>query len=148
MKKTTLAIALIAAASFSTTAIAQEKKINPWKQCGIGAMVFDDNPTAAALSNIIWDLGTTAVSSNVSSQDSCEGAEATVGIFIKQNFDAVVEQVSQGEGDHLNAMLDILAVEGDARITAISNVRANTADAMASDSLTAEGLYNIVLENI
>ncbi|GAA6185160.1 MULTISPECIES: DUF3015 family protein [Alteromonadaceae] len=147
MKKTTLVIALVTAC-LSTSATAQEKKVNPWKQCGIGAMIFDDNRTAAAISNVIWDLGTTAVSSNVSSQDSCKGIDVTAGLFIQQNFDIVVEQISQGEGDHLNAILDILEVEIDSRADVIANVRSNAAIAIAANSATPESVYNIVVASI
>ena len=64
IKKITLATTLMAAL-LSGNAMAQDD-INPWKHCGIGAMIFDDNGAAAAISNIIWDLGTTALSTKIS----------------------------------------------------------------------------------
>ena len=75
MKKHTLIAAAIAVAGLSSNAMADDhmEKVNPWKQCGIGAMIFDDNGTAAAISNIIWDLGTTALSTKISSEESCNG---------------------------------------------------------------------------
>ena len=78
-KKLAIAATLMTA-TLSGQAMAQEN-INPWKHCGIGAIIFDDNGTAAAISNIIWDLGTTAVSSKVSSADSCEGKLVTAAVF-------------------------------------------------------------------
>ncbi len=41
------------------------KKLNLWVDCGIGAMIFDNTAWAAATSNIIWDLGITATTSNI-----------------------------------------------------------------------------------
>ncbi len=111
MKKITIC-ALLASTILSANAMAEEKtKINPWKDCGIGAMIFEDNGVAAAISNIIWDLGTTAVSSKVSSEDSCEGVEVQAAQFIQDNYDQVIEETSQGAGSHLTAMLDMLEVE-------------------------------------
>ena len=46
---------------------------NAYVQCGIGAAIFKNNKTAAIISNIIWDLGTTAISSQTSSPETCEG---------------------------------------------------------------------------
>ncbi|MBI3771765.1 MAG: hypothetical protein HY272_03590 [Gammaproteobacteria bacterium] len=39
---------------------------NPWLDCGIGAMIFTETKWAAVTSNVIWDLGTTAVTSGAS----------------------------------------------------------------------------------
>ncbi|MFT6992708.1 MAG: hypothetical protein ACJASL_004709, partial [Paraglaciecola sp.] len=62
MKKIITTVAAIAALSLTSThSFAQdaEVKLNPWQDCGLGAMVFPDNGVAAAISNVIWDLGTT-----------------------------------------------------------------------------------------
>lgn len=98
--------------------------INPWKHCGIGAMIFNDNPTAALLSNIIWDLGTTAVSSKSSSDENCEGDRTIAAVFIQQHFNTLIEQTSQGEGEHLNAMLEILSVPHQDQVAVIASLRA------------------------
>ncbi|WP_235956226.1 hypothetical protein [Grimontia sedimenti] len=50
-------------------------------------MIFNDIPAAAGISNVIWDLGTTAVSSNISSQETCEGSRVKAAMFIQDNFD-------------------------------------------------------------
>lgn len=78
MFKKTLLIFCLSLVGVSSTANSQE--INAWKHCGIGAMIFNDNETAAAISNVIWDLGTTALSSKISSQESCEGAAAQTAV--------------------------------------------------------------------
>lgn len=123
MKK--LASILVAVSALSTNAFAQEnvENINAWKHCGIGAAIFDDNGTAAALSNVIWDLGTTALSSQISSEDSCSGKRAVVAVFIQNNFNSVLEQTAMGEGEHVNAMLEILEVEENDKASVIAAVR-------------------------
>ena len=134
--------------TLSGQTLAQEN-INPWKHCGIGAIIFDDNGTAAAISNVIWDLGTTAVSSKVSSADSCEGKLVTAAVFIQDNFKKVMEETSQGEGEHLVAMMDILGVEQAERANVIAAVRADMAGVVAANAQTSpETYYNAVVANI
>ncbi len=147
LKKVTLAAAILGA-TFGGQAMAQED-INPWKHCGIGAVIFDDNGTAAAISNIIWDLGTTAVSSKISSAESCEGKMVTAAVFIQNNFKTVMEETSQGEGEHLTAMMDILDVNAAQRDDVIIAVRANMASEVAnSQTVSPEAYYNAVVASI
>lgn len=35
-----------------------------YTQCGLGAMIAPHTPVVAAITNVTWDLGTTAISSN------------------------------------------------------------------------------------
>jgi hypothetical protein len=139
MKK--LLIATAAVACFSANAA--EEDINPWKHCGIGALIFDDNGTAAALSNIIWDLGTTAVSSQISSESSCEGNRTKTAMFIQDNFKQVMEQTTEGEGKHIDAMLEMLEVDSEKRETIIANLRAKI-----SADTQPEGYYNLLVAAI
>lgn len=146
-KKLTITAAILSA-TLSGQAMAQED-INPWKHCGIGAMIFDDNGTAAAISNIIWDLGTTAVSSKISSADSCEGKMVTAAVFIQDNFSTVMEETSQGSGEHLSAMLDILSIDDAQRADVIAGVRHNIAENMSKRAaITPEAYYNAVVASI
>lgn len=145
MKKYTLIAVAIAVAGLSSNAMADDhmEKVNPWKQCGIGAMIFDDNGTAAAISNIIWDLGTTALSTKISSEESCNGKRTKVAMFIQDNFDVVLEQTSAGQGEHLNAMLEILEVADADKAAVLATVRGSvTADAQP------EAYYNTLVAAI
>ncbi|MCG7497798.1 DUF3015 domain-containing protein [Vibrio sp. Of7-15] len=132
----------------------EEHSINPWTQCGIGAMVFNDNPQAAAISNVIWDLGTTAVSSNISSESNCEGSEVKTAMFIQQSYNNIIEETAQGNGDHLTAMLDLLEVDAAAREDVLSGVRANMAQTVSQPEYAtsttpekAEMYYNALIIN-
>ena len=147
MKK--IALLAVAAAFMSGNVAAEDKKgINPWTQCGIGAMIFKDTPAAAGISNVIWDLGTTAVSSNVSSQGSCEGSEVKAAMFIQNNFDQMMEDTSKGSGDHINAMLEILDVDVMDQQDVITSVRANVAVQLAADEVTPQSYYNAVVASL
>lgn len=139
MLKATLSAAILAGAFLATPAKAND--INPWQQCGLGAMVFPDNGTAAAISNVIWDLGTTAVSSNASSQESCKGANVKTAQFIQQTFPVLEQEIAQGEGEYVAAMLNVRGCEAAAHADIVSAIRNEYADKPAAD---AQALYNIV----
>ena len=142
---------LVSAVALSTllagNAVAADK-VNPWKHCGIGAMIFDNNGAAAAISNIIWDLGTTAVSSKVSSEDSCEGANVKAAQFIQDNYNQVLEETSQGNGEHVTAMLDMLSVEEAKQPQVLAAIRTEMAGKVASEQATPEAYYNVVMASL
>jgi len=138
MLKATLSAAILAGAFLAAPAKAN---INPWQQCGLGAMVFPDNGTAAAISNIIWDLGTTAVSSNISSPETCKGANVKTAQFIQQTFPVLEQEIAQGEGEYVAAMLNVRGCEATAHADIVSAIRNDFADKPAAD---AQALYNIV----
>ena len=102
-------VAALSASAFSTQA--QANDINPWKHCGIGAVIFDDNGTAAAVSNIIWDSGTTAVTSATITPETCSSKEISVANFIDTTYDVLVTETAQGRGDHLATALNLVGCE-------------------------------------
>ncbi|MDP2561639.1 DUF3015 family protein [Psychrobium sp. 1_MG-2023] len=122
----------VVATLLAPTTQASEQNVNPWQHCGIGAMVFDNNGAAAAISNIIWDLGTTAVSSKISSVENCAGAKAKTAMFIKQSYNNIIEETAQGQGEHLNAMLDLLEVDQASRQDVLTNVRSDMATVVSN----------------
>jgi len=44
-------------------------------------------PINVAVTNVTWDLGTTAISSDISSQDSCQGGKVKVRVFINNSYE-------------------------------------------------------------
>jgi hypothetical protein len=150
MKKTlvsALMVGAISVAAISPTATAAEnkKQLNPWHDCGIGAMIFKDNGTAAAISNIIWDLGTTAVTSNVSSQNSCEGAGAKTAMFINATLPKLEQDIASGEGEYISAMLELRGCEATSHQAIIKAVREDYAN---TPSKNAEELFNTVEKHV
>jgi hypothetical protein len=123
MKKTITTVAAIASLSLTSThSFAQdlEVKINPWQDCGLGAMVFPDNGVAAAISNVIWDLGTTAVTSASASEDNCNATRVQTARFVTESLPNLEEDIVKGEGQHLTTMLNLIGCE-----TAQQNVVSN-----------------------
>lgn len=125
----------------SPTVQAKDGGINPWKHCGIGAIIFDDNGTAAALSNIIWDLGTTAVSSKISSESSCEGSRVAAARFINDTIVTIEEETVTGHGQHLTAALNMMGCATEAHPAIIEQVRADLDLDIQDNTAKAEAYY-------
>lgn len=153
--KTLIAALIFLALSVPTASSAAEtaasKNLNPWTDCGIGAMIFTNTGWAAAISNIIWDLGTTAVTSNVSSQNTCGSSNAKVAMFIGTTYANLEDETVKGNGQHLQAMLNILSCDPAAHQSIIHSIRSDfgqsisNADYNQKDTLAkAEEYYNLV----
>lgn len=115
---------------------AMAKEINPWKDCGIGAMLFPDkeDEVIALITNVTWDWGTTAVSSKISSPGSCEGADMTAALFINNTYTNLVEETAAGQGSHMASVLSIYGVDANAHTAVSSKIRSEFAS-----SVNAEG---------
>ncbi len=133
---TTLA-AVVALSSVSSISFAQEtnkSQLNPWAHCGIGAVIFKDNGTAATISNIIWDLGTTAVTSASASADSCQGDTANVARFMTESYNNLEEEIVKGEGSHLNAMLNMVGCSSENHASATQAIRNDFSAVMTAEN--------------
>ncbi len=85
--------------------------LNPWQHCGIGAAIFDDNETASAISNVIWDSGTTAITSATASPETCSSTQIDVANYIDLTNDVLTAELAMGSGDHLNGLLAVAGCE-------------------------------------
>lgn len=147
MKKI-LFIALSLLTLFTSTA---EASGNPWSDCGIGAAIFTKSPTAAAISNIIWDLGTTAVSSNTITPATCANKSASAAMFIGVTYANLEVETVRGQGQHLKTLLNIYACQPAAQSQIIQTVRHDFAQSIRSsiyaeqtNEQKAESYYNLV----
>lgn len=158
MKKIIVAATVASAILASPVSLAEEKatksKLNPWTDCGIGAMIFQDVAPAAAISNVIWDLGTTAVTSAGLSEHTCEGANVKTAMFIQQSYNNIIEETAKGNGEHVTAMLDLLEVNQADRQEIMEHVRTDMAQvvsqpayAKATTTEKAEMYYNSLVSN-
>jgi hypothetical protein len=126
---------------------------NAWTQCGIGAMIFTKTGWAAASSNIIWDWGTTATTSSSSSPSQCAGSGNKMGVLIYENYANVEEETAAGEGEHLNAMMQLLNCDSSIQADLIKDVRADFLKDVQDSSYNkkttlekTESLYNNVMD--
>ena len=143
-----IALLLIPAVSFAQ---AQRKELNPWMDCGIGAMLFDETSWAAVISNVIWDLGTTAVISDYSSQHTCNSKKAKTALYIGTVYANLAEELAKGDGKHLRAMLDIRGCTVAAHQPILSGARSEFARSLRDASYAAkptvtkaEEFYNMI----
>jgi hypothetical protein len=150
-----LLLAISTAVPAADDAAPKKKLLNPWIDCGIGAMIFDETTWAAVSSNIIWDLGTTAVTSDQSSQHTCNSKNAKVAKFIGVTYASLEEETVKGDGQHLHAMLNIMGCDASAHANIISEVRTDLGKSMrnaayleSAQEAKAEAYYNIVQTRI
>jgi len=107
--------------------------VNPYRDCGIGAAIFK-NDTGATISNVLWDLGTTAITSATASPDTCEGSEVAAAEFIIETYANLVEETAKGSGDHLNALLQIAGVAQEKQALVTSALRDAIAEVVSQPS--------------
>lgn len=81
---------------------------NPYVDCGIGAALFPETNWAAVSSNVIWDLGSTAITSATSSPNTCSHKNNVAAIYIRDTYAQIIEESVKGDNKHLTAALDIL----------------------------------------
>ncbi len=130
MKKYSV-IGVSLAAALLASNVSAESKPEAFPDCGIGAALFE-NDTGAIISNVIWDLGTTALTSATASPETCEGWNPDAAAFIEKSYDRLVEETAQGQGKHLDTLMSIVQVEEDSRDQVVASVRARMAEIVAS----------------
>lgn len=111
----TLAVVSLAAAA-SAQAQTTRDAPNPWLDCGIGAMIFPDAnlEVGAGISNVTWDLGTTAVTSAQSSPDTCNGLDnVNMAIFIKRTYPSLEAELAEGRGENLTTLASLVGAENE-----------------------------------
>ncbi len=144
--------ALAGSIAFSGSATAGP---NPYADCGIGAAIFQDIHWAAAISNVIWDLGTTAITSATASPETCSGAKVETAKFILENYDNLAEQTAKGSGEHLTAMLNVMGCDAAAHGDIVMSVRQDMAPIVGNSQYSAQttlekasDMYDVVNQNI
>lgn len=148
-------IALVSSLFVAAPAVSMASDLNPWTKCGIGAMLFDETPWAAASSNIIWDLGTTAVTSAGTSENTCDGKDVQAAIFIQETYANLEEETAKGNGQHLTAMLNIMGCDTAVHSDIIQSVRSDFASTVNNAGYgeksvqdKAESYYTVVKSKV
>ena len=130
-------------------------------QCGLGGLIgsaFEEDETTAdfvAIStNVTWDLGTTAASSNSSSPGTCARKNVKVASYIKNSYPQIEKDLAVGQGAYIDGLLDAMEVSKN-RIEIASSIRselAQTAQQPYFEALSQEKkadiLYQIVQSKI
>lgn len=136
--------AVIAAFTASFTASAANKAPgsgpNPFSDCGIGAALFKDTKWAAVTSNVIWDVGTTAVTSATASPETCSGSKVVAAKFIIDNYDNIIEEIAEGEGSHLTSMYNVLGCGVSTQTEMTVDIRSEVAQTISNEDYQAKNL--------
>lgn len=150
LNKKVLAIVSIGAlmGAFSQAASAREFA-DIYTECGLGAIIAPNNGVVAAVTNVTWDLGTTAVSTNISSPESCAGGKKKTAALLIQNYAQIERDLARGKGEHLAAVMvaaGCSATSQEAVATSLRNglqARASKADFATATRLDrAKAVYN------
>lgn len=138
--KTTVALAAVITLGTGNIAIAGEAGTgpSPYVDCGIGGALFPDTHWAAISSNVIWDAGTTAITSATASPETCSGKEVAVAEFIGRTYDNLIEETAQGEGQHVSALLDIYNCSSNVRAAIVADIRSNVATDISSKEFSSK----------
>lgn len=124
---------------------------NPFVDCGIGAALFRNVSWAAVTSNVIWDAGTTAVTSATLSPQTCSNQKIKAALLIRDTYAQIVEDSARGKGEHLTTALNILSCEARQQPAAIREIREGVGSAVSNsgygtqNSIEKAGqLFNII----
>ena len=126
-----------------------------YTECGLGAMIAPNNDAVAAVTNVTWDLGTTAISSNATSPESCQGGQGSSAAFIYDAYPNLEKDIAVGRGEHLSALLAIAGVDTSAQDVVSVELRDGFAALVSAEGYSdqtrfekAENLYNLLYTQI
>ena len=147
-----LSVAAITAVMLSTAQNSEAREFAEiYTECGLGALIAPRHEAVAAVTNVTWDLGTTAISSNISSEDTCAGGKAKVAAFINDSYENIEKDLASGEGKYLNTLASIAKEQSESKENFITNLRKDFSSIVASadyDNLTkyqkSQKLYNAI----
>lgn len=152
--KALLSAVILSAITVSQPSIAREFA-DIYTECGLGAMIAPKNETVAAITNVTWDLGTTAISSNVSSPDTCQGGNKKAAAFIYDAYEHIEKDLARGSGTYLDTLLALSGCQAGARPAITSALRADFSNVVANPGYAgmarydqASGLYDIYQNRI
>ncbi len=118
MKKLVVVSAFAALACGLSTGVAAKDFASSYVDCGLGAMFAQSIETegtrtaVAVVTNITWDWGTTAVSSGLSSEESCAGGKKKMASLLMNSYAQVENDLARGEGQYLTALQAAAGCQG------------------------------------
>jgi hypothetical protein len=100
---------------------------NPYVECGIGAALFPTTNWAAVTSNAIWDLGSTAITSAISSPETCSAKKMKTAKLILETLPELEKDVAAGEGKYITALLATAGCDASSKGAITANMRSSYA---------------------
>ena len=159
-KRAIVGISFIAACLMAGGAVlAEEAKApgtgpNPFVDCGIGAALFPETACAAVSSNVIWDVGTTAVISATASPQTCSGRNVKAAMFIGNTYERLAEETAVGQGEYLTTVLNLFECDSIQHAGMIQELRSAMGREVAAENYMSQtklekaSNYYFIIENI
>jgi len=126
-----------------------------YTDCGLGAIIAPNNDAVAAVTNVTWDLGTTAISSDASSPESCKGGQGNSAAFIYDAYPNIEKDLAVGQGEHLTALMSMAGIDKPAQDGASIELRDGFSQLVTADGYSeqtrfqkAENLFNLLYSQI
>ena len=148
------ALALLGAAVLAQPAMAREFA-DIYTECGLGALIAPRNEAVAAVTNVTWDLGTTAISSNISSPATCTGGQPKAAAFIYDSYKSLETDLASGYGTHLDTLMTLVGYESQAQQNLTKAIRADFTKLVADPRYSeqsrfeqAQALYDLLYQHI
>lgn len=117
-----------------------------YKECGIGGIIFgSSSPFAAFFSNVTTDLGTTAVSSHVSSADICISSAAANVAFIHNGYDSILNDAAKGNGEYLTVLSKISNQDVNSIRSSIAKLASVSGYTAQTKEQKSKNLYNSIM---
>lgn len=126
-----------------------------YTECGLGAIIAPRNAAVAAVTNVTWDSGTTAISSHATTPESCQGGQASAAAFILDAYPSLEQDLARGDGEHLVALMRIAGCDASVHPELAMALRAGFSGVVEdagyserSDYEHAETLYDLLNEKV
>ncbi|MCI5166707.1 MAG: DUF3015 domain-containing protein [Candidatus Electrothrix sp. GM3_4] len=155
VKKITLFATCFAASLILAQAATAREFVDIYIDCGLGAIIAPRTPVVAAITNVTWDLGTTAVLSNISFPQTCSGGQARMAAFVHDAYDSLEADLAAGEGGYLDSLTALAGVEDEKKVSFVKGLRENFAESVAATDYTqqtrfikANNLYNTIYQEL
>ncbi len=149
MKKLILAGAVAAVMAFAPQAQARDFG-QIYTQCGLGGLIAGSVPVLAVITNITWDLGTTAISSEATTPEACHGGAAKTAAFINDAAPQLEQDLARGQGQHLAALLELSGCSAAAQPAITTALRGDLSAVLSAPGAAsrtsyqqAEALYDL-----
>jgi|GEM_PF-567663 len=144
----------------TTTTVQARALAEIYAECGLGAMLFnsesnssENGRTFAIISNILSDWGTTAILSDVSSEENCAGESVATASLILETYPAIERDLAHGRGEYLNAMFGAAGCATEVHEALTLSLRADlAASSLSASSATPEAragrIYDALVERV
>ena len=112
-----------------------------YSECGLGAMIAPRNEGVAAVTNVTWDSGTTAITSNISSPGTCNGGQEKTAAFIHQSYESLASDLSSGSGKYLDTLVLLTGRDVQAQVELKVVLRKDFATLVAAPGYTDQSRF-------